>query len=380
MIQMCFFLSILAVFYAYLGYPLLAACLGKLLQRGVKKLPIEPAVTVVIAAYNEEASIATTLENKLKLEYPKGKLEIIVVSDGSTDATDTIVSGFADRGVQLLRQGPRAGKTSALNLAVPLAQGEIVVFSDANSLYAPDALRHIVSNFADASVGYVTGQMVYANEDGTAVGEGCGAYMRYENALRRFESRLGSVVGVDGGIDAVRARLYRPMSPDLLPDFVLPLRVVEQGYRVVYEPQALLCESTLKEDSDEYRMRVRVSLRAFWALFEMKSLLNPFRYPLFAWQLWSHKVLRYLCFLFLASAFVSNALLWKSGLFYQALFLAQNALYLSALGLRFLERVGISGRLLTFSRYFCLLNVAAAHACGKFMLGKKQVLWSPRKG
>jgi cellulose synthase/poly-beta-1,6-N-acetylglucosamine synthase-like glycosyltransferase len=380
MIVALFYLSLLLVLYTYLGYPLLSAALGLVLRREVAKRPIEPLVSVLISAYNEESSIAATLENKLRLDYPPEKLEIIVVSDASTDGTDAIVAGFAQRSVRLLRQEPRAGKTCALNLAVPQARGEILVFSDANSLYAPDALRHLVANFADPTVGYVTGQMVYAGEDGTPVGDGCGAYMRYENALRSLESRTGSVVGVDGGIDAVRAALYRPMNPELLPDFVLPLRVIEQGWRVVYEPRALLCESALKEDADEYRMRVRVSLRAFWALLEMKRLLNPLRYPLFAWQLWSHKVLRYLCFLFLACAYLSNALLWEHGLFFRALFLAQNVLYLCALSLGLLERIGIHGRFLTFSRYFCLLNVAAAHACGKFLLGRKQVLWAPRKG
>lgn len=380
MVEILFYSALLLVLYSYLGYPLVAACLAGVLRRGVAKRPIEPQVSIVVAAYNERGAIAATIENKLALDYPAEKLEIIVVSDCSTDGTDAIVQGYASHGVRLLRQEPRAGKTSALNLAVPQARGEIIVFSDANSIYAPDALRRLVANFADCSVGYVTGSMVYINEQGTPVADGCGAYMRYENMLRDIESRLGSVVGVDGGIDAVRALLYRPMRADLLPDFVLPLRVVEQGYRVVYEPEALLCESSLKEDADEYRMRVRVSLRAFWALFEMRKLLNPLKYPLFAWQLWSHKLLRYLCFLFLCLAYLSNALLWERGHLYQVIFLAQNLLYLNALGLRFLERIGISGRLLTFSRYFCLLNVAAAHACGKFLLGKKQVLWAPRKG
>ncbi|QWV95852.1 glycosyltransferase family 2 protein [Geomonas nitrogeniifigens] len=380
MLEALFFGSLLLIFYTYLGYPLAAACLGMVVRREVSKGGGEPSVTVVIAAYNEAQVIAATVENKLALDYPRERLEIMVVSDGSTDGTDAIVAGFADRGVRLMRQEPRAGKTSALNLAIPLARGEIVVFSDANSLYAPDALKQVVANFADPSVGYVTGQMVYANEEGTGVGEGCGAYMRYENLLRALETRVGSVVGVDGGIDAVRASLYRPMGPDLLPDFVLPLRVVEQGYRVVYEPKALLCEQALKEDADEYRMRVRVSLRAFWALWEMRTLLNPLRYPLFSWQLFSHKVLRYLCFVFLAVAYLANAMLLGGGWPYRVLFLAQNVLYLLALCSRFLERAGYGSRLLSLGRYFCLLNIAAAHACGKFLLGKKQVLWAPRKG
>ena len=222
--------------------------------------------------------------------------------------------------------------------------------------------------------------MIYADPDGTPIGEGCSAYMKYENILRAIETRLGSVVGVDGGIDAMRKALYRPMNPDQLPDFVQPLKVIEQGYRVVYEEEALLWEHTLKKSDDEYRMRVRVSLRAFWALFDMKKLLAPWRDPLFAWQLWSHKVLRYLCFVFLAVAYFSNALLIGKGLLYQSAFIMQSAAYIAAMMAPLLERNGMKSRILTFSRYFLLLNVAAAHAFGKFIMGKKQVIWTPRKG
>lgn len=374
------FLSLFLILYAYLGYPAAVACLAGLLRREVKKAESEPAVSVVISAYNEAPVIAATIENKLGLDYPSGKLEIVVVSDGSTDGTDAIVARFAGRGVRLIRQEPRGGKTSALNLALASVTGEVVVFSDANSLYAPDALRALVANFADPEVGYVTGRMVYLGKDGKPAGDGCGAYMRYENGLRLLESRIGSVVGVDGGIDAVRRSLYRPMAPDLLPDFVLPLMVVEKGYRVVYEPQALLCEQALEEDADEYRMRVRVSLRALWALLAMRGLLNPLRFPLFAWQLFSHKVLRYLVFLFLVLAYVSGALTSGEGPLHLALFLAQNLFYLAAALERLAGRGGLGNRLLTFSRYFCLVNLAAGHAFLKFLMGKKQVLWQPRKG
>jgi hypothetical protein len=222
--------------------------------------------------------------------------------------------------------------------------------------------------------------MIYADPDGTPIGEGCSAYMKYENMLRSIETKLGSVVGVDGGIDAMRKSLYLPMNPDQLPDFVQPLKVVEQGYRVVYEPEAVLWEQTLKEADDEYRMRVRVSLRAFWALFDMKKLLAPWRAPLFAWQLWSHKVLRYLCFVFLIAAYLSNALLIWKGFLYLIFFAMQNAAYCVALLTPILERNGIRSRLFTFARYFLLLNVAAGHAFGKFIMRKKQVMWTPRKG
>lgn len=381
MIETIFFISLLLVFYVYGGYPLAALALSLLRPRSVRKADIEPTVTVLIAAYNEEEAIGATIENKLALEYPQEKLEILVISDGSVDRTDTIVAEFADRSiVRLLRQEPRAGKTSALNMAVPLAKGEIIVFSDANSIYAPDALRRLLANFADPEVGYVTGRMIYADPDGTPIGEGCGAYMRYENLLRSIETRLGSVVGVDGGIDAMRKALYRPMNPDQLPDFVQPLKVVEQGYRVIYEPEAVLREPSLKAADDEYRMRVRVSLRAFWALLDMRKLMSPLHDPLFAWQLWSHKVLRYFCFVFLFAAYASNALLIGKSYLYNALFAMQNVAYVVAMMTPILERNGIRSRTFTFARYFLLLNVAAAHALGKFMLGKKQVIWTPRKG
>lgn len=354
--------------------------MGRLLRRRVGKAPYEPMVTILIAAYNEQEVIAATVTNKLALDYPKDKLEIIVVSDGSSDNTDAIVAGLAYRGVLLLRQEPRAGKTSALNLAVPQTRGEIIVFSDANSIYAPEALRRLMANFADGQVGYVTGKMIYANPDGTPIGEGCSTYMKYENVLRSIESDIGSVVGVDGGIDAVRKALYRPMKADQLPDFVLPLTVVDQGYRVVYEPEALLWESSLKDAEDEYRMRVRVSLRAFWALYDMRRLLWPGVNPLFAWQLWSHKVLRYLCFIFLGSAYVANLVLMGESRFFFMLLLIQTVCYLVALLAPLLERIGIRNSLISFARYFLLLNVASGHAFFKFLMGKKQVMWTPRKG
>jgi cellulose synthase/poly-beta-1,6-N-acetylglucosamine synthase-like glycosyltransferase len=380
MLESVFILSCVLILYVYAGYPLLAAGLGMLLQRQVRKAPIEPSVTILIAAYNEAEVIAATIENKLALDYPREKFEIIVISDGSTDRTGEIVNGFAGRNVRLMRQEPRAGKTSALNMAVPRATGEIIVFSDANSLYAPDALRQLVDNFADQQVGYVSGKMIYANPDGTPIGEGCSAYMRYENALRSIETRLGSIVGVDGGIDAMRTSLYRPMNADQLPDFVQPLKIVEQGYRIVYEPAALLWEHSLKAPGDEYRMRVRVSLRALWALFDMRQLLVPGVNTIFAWQLWSHKLLRYVSFVFMAGAYGSNALLIGRNWFYTVCFALQSACYLVALLAPYLEKMCAGGWLVTFSRYFLLLNVAAGHAFGKFIFGKKQVIWTPRKG
>ncbi|NPV03135.1 MAG: glycosyltransferase family 2 protein [Syntrophaceae bacterium] len=370
--------SLLAIFYIYLGYPIVLMILAKWTPIPVRKGEYKPTVSILIAAHNEASCIGKTIENKLMLDYPAGKTEIIVISDGSDDGTDEIVRKYAGRGVKLIRQEPRAGKTSALNLAIPSAKGEIIVFSDANSLYERDALRKLLSNFKDPSVGYVTGKMIYVNPDGSVIGDGCSAYMKYENRLRSLETAVGSIVGVDGGIDAVRKALYRPMRADQLPDFVLPLAVVAQGYRVVYEPGAILRETALAKSSDEYRMRVRVTLRALWALKDMRHLLNFGRDALFTWQLWSHKLLRYFSFVFLAGAYIGNAFLVSKEFYYAGFFAMQSLFYVAGLAAPYIANRGF--RFVLMIHYFVLINVAALHAFLKFALGRKQVVWTPRKG
>ena len=379
-LKMVFWLSLFMLFYIYLGYPLVIWLLSRFRNSGVRKQAFFPKLTILIAAYNERDCIAATLSNKIAQDYPRDQVQIIVVSDGSTDGTDEIVESFSAQGVRLIRQHPRAGKTAALNMAVPHAEGDILVFSDANSIYAPDALKKLVHSFSDPSIGYVTGKMIYTQADGSAVGDGCSFYMKYENRLREWETRLGSIVGVDGGIDAVRRELYTTMRPDQLPDFVLPLQVVMRGKRVVYEPEAVLRESTLGNSSDEYRMRVRVALRAYWALSDMRHLLSFKRQPLFGFQLWSHKVLRYAAFLFLITAYAANLSLWGQGRFFEGMLVLQSLAYALAGFAPVLERRNLRLWLADFMRYFILLNLASAHAFGKFVLGRKQVVWQPRKG
>lgn len=375
-------LALAWMIYTYFGYPALLA----LLKRGERprsgEAP-EPAVTVLIAAFNEADVIEETVNNKLLADYPPEKLDILVVSDGSTDGTDEIVEAIArehpDR-VGLVRQEPRAGKTSGLNLVVQQARGEILIFADANSIYEEQSVRELAATFADESVGYVTGKMIYTNPDGSVTGDGCTTYMRYENALRDLETRVGSVVGVDGGIDAVRRSLYQPMRADQLPDFVLPLKVVEQGYRVAYQPRAILRESAVTSADQEYRMRVRVTLRAMWALWDLRGLFNPFRYPVFSWQLWSHKLMRYFAFVPQIAVFVCNVLLVGRHPAYLWLLAAQVAFYGMA-GLGYLSSRAdrpIAGA--TIAYYFTLLNLACLHAASKFVRGQKIVLWQPRSG
>ncbi len=374
------------LFYVYAGYPLLAWLVGAFSKQPA---PIpqpdagayEPTVTVLIAAYNEAAHIAGTVRNKLEQDYPADKLDIIVISDESEDGTDDLVEAVDDPRVRLIRQVPRAGKTSALNLALPHATGEIIVFSDANSLYGPRTIADLVAPLADPKIGYVTGRMVYKAPDGSLTGQGCSAYMQYENKLREWETRLGSIVGVDGGVDAMRRGIYTPMNADQLPDFVQPLTVREQGYRVVYEPRALLYEDALAAASDEYRMRVRVSLRAFHALRDKASLLNPALFGVFAWQLWSHKVLRYMAFLFMVTAFISNWVLSSqtNTAAWTVPFLGQIVFYGSAqFGHLMSRREMKTSSLVSLSYFLCVVNLASAQAFWQFLRGRKQVTWNPR--
>jgi cellulose synthase/poly-beta-1,6-N-acetylglucosamine synthase-like glycosyltransferase len=381
-IEIAFWLCLAVGFYPYIGYPLCVALLSVLRPRPVQSQAVTPRVTVVISAYDEARHIEATVRNKLEQQYPQELLDVIVASDASTDGTDELLDHLARENsrVTFVRQEQRGGKTAALNRLVERSRGEIIVFADANSMYRPDAIRTLVAAFADPQVGYATGRMLYVNPEGSLVGDGCTAYMKYENVLRGFETGVGSIVGVDGGVDAVRRLLYQSMRSDQLPDLVLPLTVVEQGYRVVFVPEAVVEERTLTTQTAEYQMRVRVALRAFWALRDKRALLNPVRYPLFSWQLASHKLLRYLSFVPLGTAAILDWFLAPQGWVYGALAAAQCcAVLLAYLALRgpgALRRIALA----RYCYYFLLLNWASGVAFVRFMRGERQVVWQPRTG
>jgi cellulose synthase/poly-beta-1,6-N-acetylglucosamine synthase-like glycosyltransferase len=380
--ELLFWASLALGLYPYLGYPLCVALLRIFRPRPVRAGAITPHVTVVISAYDEAGHIEATVHNKLAQQYPHELLDVIVASDASTDGTDELLDRLAQENsrVTFIRQEHRGGKTAALNRLVERSRGEIIVFADANSMYRPDTIRRLVEAFADPKVGYATGRMLYVDPQGSLIGDGCTAYMKYENVLRAWETGIGSIVGVDGGVDAVRRSLYQSMRSDQLPDLVLPLTIVEQGYRVVFVPDAVVEENTLTTQSAEYRMRVRVALRAFWALNDKRGLLNPLRYPLFSWQLASHKLLRYLSFLPLGVAAVLNWLLLSADGIYSHLAVAQCcAALLSYVALRGpapLRRFALA----RYCYYFLLLNWASAVAFVRFVRREKQIIWEPRTG
>lgn len=379
-LQLLFWMLFLIVFYIYIGYPLILTIITTFYKRKRINSEFIPAITILIPAYNESAVIEQTIMNKIKQDYPLEKIQIIVISDESDDGTDEIVTKLAQiypENLKLLRQAPRRGKTAAVNLAVKEATGEILIFSDANSLYERQALKKLCSNFSDPGVGYVTGKMVYVQENNNIVGDGCSAYMKYENFLRSKESQVGSIVGVDGGIDAMRKSLYQPLNDDQLPDFAQPLSVIKKGYRVVYESEAILMEKSLGNVSDEFKMRVRVTLRAYWALWDFRSMFINTDNLLFSWQLFSHKLLRYLAFIPLILLFISNLFLLHINN-YLVLFICQIFFYSAGIIQHFFP--GISVRSLKFCHYFLLLNLSALIAFVKFLMGEKQIVWKPRLG
>ena len=378
LLEILFWLSVLAAFYTYVGYPLVVLIASLVRPRKVNRVDsVEPVVTVIITAYNEERDLAAKIENTLALDYPKDKMEILVSSDCSTDRTEDIVRSFADRGVRLHRQTQRHGKTSAQNAAVELARGEILLFSDATTLYQPDVLRVMVPNFADAEIGCVAGRLIYVNPTESSVGHGARSYWGYETFLKRHESRASSLIGVSGCLYAVRRSAYVPLYPEACSDFIIATKMIEQGLRTIYEPNALCTEETNDRTNRELPMRVRVIAQTYTDLWRHRAMLNPWRSGFYALQLLSHKVMRYLMPAFLITILITSAILSRTSTFYLLMFAGQLAFYALALIGWLLERAGKRNRLLALPHYFVLANLASLLAFNKFLRGERYAYWEP---
>jgi cellulose synthase/poly-beta-1,6-N-acetylglucosamine synthase-like glycosyltransferase len=363
--------------YTYAGYPLLLALYSRLRSRPVRRAEWSPFVSVIITAYNEERDLAAKLENTLLLDYPADKLEIIVASDCSTDRTDEIAREYAARGVRLHRQPERLGKTSAQNSAVEQARGEIILFSDATTLYSPDVLRVMLPNFADETVGCVAGRLIYVDPSSSSVGRGARSYWNYETFIKRHESRVCSLIGVSGCLYAVRRSAYVPMYPEACSDFLIATKMVEQGLRTVYEPGAVCTEETNKRTDRELRMRVRIIAQTFTDLWRHRAMMNPLRSGFYAVQLFSHKVLRYLVPVLLLVIFFSSLALAPRSVFYALAALGQVCFYGLAGVSWLMERAGRRNRILALPQYFVLANFASLMAFYKFLRGERYARWEP---
>ena len=378
MLETLFFFFIFIILYVYLGYPLVITLLAAINRKTVTKDDnYEPSVSLIIAAYNEEAIIAEKLNNCLLLNYPKDKLEIIVFSDASTDRTAEIVKSFEQDHIILIDLTERKGKTAGQNLAATQATGEIIIFSDANALYQEDAIRKIVRNFNDPSVGCVCGELVYYSEDKSLIGDAENVYWDYEKFIKRQEDRAASILGANGSIYAVRKQLYSPLPEDIISDFIEPFKIIAQGYRVVYEPEAISFEQSTTNFIEEYHRKKRIINRSFYSLLYFSSFLNPFRYPLLSFQLFSHKILRWMIPVYLPIIFIVNMFLLKS-LFFQVTFGLQIIFYVTALLGYVLEKNRWHNIFFYAPFYFCLVNIASLDAIINLFIKRKNVVtWNP---
>lgn len=380
--NLLFFNLIMLALYIYLGYFLLVILLGKLMQKKVKKADIEPSVALMIAAYNEERSIAKKIENSLTLDYPKDKFKIIVVSDGSTDRTDDIVKSYADRGVELIRVEGRVGKTEARNVAVRSVKEEIIIFSDATTKYRTDIVRKLVRNFADQTVGMVTGHLIYQDGDDTQMGLGQKLYWKYESLIKKSQTEMGTLTGSVGCVTAFRTGLYTPLPDNIIEDFTGPLMMVMKGFRVVYEEEAICFEETTTKSSNEWSMRVRVIRGGMTGLLFAKKILNPFQYPLASFQLISHKVLRWmvpLFMIFFATVTLQAVLADPEYLIGQLLLIIQVLFYGSAALAFLLEKKGIHLKITAIPFYFVVVNLAALVAMFKMLNHTLEATWEPQR-
>jgi cellulose synthase/poly-beta-1,6-N-acetylglucosamine synthase-like glycosyltransferase len=386
MFAILFWLSVGVILHTYVVYPLVLVLLDGLEQARSawrylggnerRRPPAQlglPHVSVLIAAYNEASCIGQRIENLLEQDYPPDHMEILVGSDASSDETDTIVQKYAARGVRLSR-GERAGKAGVLNRLVDLARGEVLVMTDANTHFEKDAIRRLVQPLRHEEVGLVCGRLRLHSPAGAPVAEG--AYWKLESLLKLYESRRGCVMGANGGIYAVRKELFPPLAAGtVVDDFVAALRVLEAGYEVRYEPEAVAHEETAPDHANEYRRRVRISAGCFRALSQHRGLLSP-EHGFTAFSLWSHKVLRWFVPQAMVIALATNFALAFGSHFYSALLLGQCGAYaLAALGL-----LGATPRrfraLSDAAAHFVEMNAALMVGFVKFSRGAQGQTWT----
>nr|WP_269750899.1 glycosyltransferase family 2 protein [Desulfosalsimonas propionicica] len=363
-----------------------------------------PQVSFIITAYNEEQRMAGKIENALEQIYPKEKLEIIVASDASTDQTDDIVRQYSNQGLRLVRAPERKGKEHAQMHAVRAAAGDILVFSDAATILKPDALRRIAVNFHDPDIGCVSSEDRFIDRDGNVSGEGL--YVRYEMFIRALESRVNTLVGLSGSFFAARKSVCRNWAPDLQSDFNTVLNAVRMGLKGVSDPQTRGYYENIADERKEFQRKVRTVLRGITVLMRNREFLNPRKHGLFAWQLISHKLFRWLVPFFLIIAFAANIALLSAGPLYIVFFAGQLVFYASALvyslqavpaqgkkranlqasqsqakekfpALETLKKIFL--RLSGIAYYFTSVNASILIAWFKFAAGKRATTWEPSK-
>lgn len=386
MMQFCFWLLAFLIFYCYLGYPVLVYFCAIFLDKRINKLPIEPTVSIIISAYNEADCIEAKIKNLLDLDYPNSKLEILVGSDGSTDRTNEIVRHFASPMLSFYPFAQRRGKMATLNDLVAKSQNTILVFTDARQSFEQNALRELVANFHDDSIGCVSGELHFkplAKAGGTA--QGINLYWKYEKFLRACESRIHSMLGATGAIYAVRRELFTPLPQTIiLDDMFVPLKIIQNGFRAIFDPKAHAYDIIADNPKEEYRRKVRTLSGNYQILLLFFSLFNPFTSPI-AIQLFSHKLLRIVAPFLLIALFIINLFLLAESYTYQILMIGQIIFYWLAILGAWVKHsrhgfLKIISKVCYIPYVFCLLNFSALAGFIRFTKRQQTVTWEKARG
>jgi poly-beta-1,6-N-acetyl-D-glucosamine synthase len=377
-----FWFSACMLLYVFVGYPLLIWVWAR--SRGRDRTRSSnyflPSVSILIVARNEQSTIRAKLENLLAVDYPRDKYDIVVVSDGSQDDTEAIVRSFDSRGIRLVAGLTHRGKPASLNESIPGLSGDIVILMDARQTVEPDCVRALVKNFSDPHVGAVSAELMLAprangNQQGATggVADGVGFYWRYEKYLRRMESNIDSSVGATGALYAIRRRLFLPIASDtLLDDLLIPMNIVRQGYRVIFEPSAIARDTAVVSAVSEFRRKVRTIAGNFQLMTRETWLLSPRKNRIWI-QTISHKLFRLTAPMFLLAILITNMLLLGER-FYQFIFFTQLLFYSAALFGRLSESRGVGSHIISIPYAFCVLNWATVIGFKKFIF-KQQISW-----
>jgi biofilm PGA synthesis N-glycosyltransferase PgaC len=387
--KVALWLSLFIVFYAFFGYGILLYFLIKI-KRAVKGKPIPPTedlvllptCTLIVAAYNEEDFIVEKIKNTLALNYPAGKLEVIFITDGSTDRTAELVAAYPQ--IKLMHKEGRSGKIAAVHRAMDTVTTEVVVFTDANTFLNADALVKICRHYLDTGIGAVAGEKrVHADETADATA-GEGFYWKYESKLKTWDAELHTVVGAAGELFSIRTHLYRPVPVNtILDDFMISLLVAEEGYRVIYEPEAYATENGSESVGEELKRKIRIAAGGIQSIVWLKSLLNPFKQPVLTFQYVSHRVLRWTVVPFLMIlSLILNIVIVASGYtswLYELLLLGQVMFYAASLLGWILETRQIKVKILFIPYYFCMMNYAVIRGIFRYMAGRQSAVWEKAK-
>jgi cellulose synthase/poly-beta-1,6-N-acetylglucosamine synthase-like glycosyltransferase len=378
-LQIAFWALVVLMLYTLGGYPILLRLLASF-RKNAEYPPVDeqPAVSFIVAAYNEEKNVAAKLDNLRRTEYPVNKVEFIIGSDGSTDATDRLVSeaSAADKRIRFFRLEKRSGKIAVLHQAAAKATGAILIFTDCSVKTDADIVPKIIACFQDPNVGLVSSRDVWVDErSGTPLGQR--EYIDYEMTIRRLESRLNSLVSASGSFFAVRKALFRPYGGDQADDFALPLQVYRQGYKVIHRDDLIGYVPMVASSGAELARRTRIIQAGIRTVLANVALLNPLRYPVFAWQLWSHKVLKWLFPFMVAVNIILAAALWKVSPVYKAII----GLYALIAALALLGYVakgdGPLFKPFRTANFLLLSMTAVVTAWYRVLIGNRTVTWEP---